>query len=154
MIHILLYISRSNKDILYSSGTCTQCFVITCKRKESEKEYIHIYTYTYTGVTESLHLKLTRHCNSTTLQLEKDQENRDDNNKVNEIQPHPALCPRKLIINDKISQPPCPLLLITFDQWEAHPETGQPRQCPNSPVSQPFLRTSLILKPLLLQANE
>ena len=53
-----------NKDLLYSTGSYTQYFVITYMGKESEKEYIYSFFYVYIYVCVKLnhcvvHLKLT-----------------------------------------------------------------------------------------------
>ena len=65
-IHTLLYIRQiTDKDLLYSTGSCTQYSVLTYMRKESKKRMnIHIC------ITESRCCtpKLTQHCKSTILQ--------------------------------------------------------------------------------------
>ena len=64
----LLYIKYiAIKDLLYSTGTYTQYFVILFNGQESEKEYIHIYsTYMYMCVCVYLnHLSCTPETNTT-----------------------------------------------------------------------------------------
>ena len=51
------------KDLVYSTGNYTQCFVIICKRKQSEK---HICMYSWTSVAC---LKFTQICKSIIIQL-------------------------------------------------------------------------------------
>ena len=50
----------TNKDLLYSTGNCTQCFVITCKGKESENEFVcvcvYIYVYIYKIYSEYMYV--------------------------------------------------------------------------------------------------
>ena len=44
-IYTLLYIKQiTNKELLYSTGNCTQHSIITYTGKESEKEWIYVYT--------------------------------------------------------------------------------------------------------------
>ena len=58
-IYTLLCIKQiTSKHILYTTGNCTQYFVITCKGKEYEKEQIYINHF-------AIHLKLTQYCKST-----------------------------------------------------------------------------------------
>ena len=52
--------SIDNKDLLCSTGNCTQYLVITYKGKNSEKEYMYIYLNHFT-----VHLKLTQYCKSS-----------------------------------------------------------------------------------------
>jgi len=55
--HTLLCIRRiTNKDLLYSTGSSTQYFVITYKGKESEKAYIYTHTYTHTHMYTHIHM--------------------------------------------------------------------------------------------------
>ena len=43
-IYTVLYIKQIiNKDLLYSIGNYTQCFIITYNRKEPEREYLYIH---------------------------------------------------------------------------------------------------------------
>ena len=65
-IYTLLYVKQiTNKDLLYSTGNCTQYFVITYKGKKSEKK-IDIYVC----ITESLcYTSEIQHCKSTILQF-------------------------------------------------------------------------------------
>jgi len=44
-----LSFSFLHKDLVYSTGHCTQYFIITYKGRESE-EYIYTYTHTYTHI--------------------------------------------------------------------------------------------------------
>ena len=71
----LLYIEWiKNKVLLYSTGNCTQYFVITCKGKEPEKEYLSIYISICPSIYLNhcaVHIKLTQHCKSTILQIKK-----------------------------------------------------------------------------------
>ena len=43
----LLYMWKNNKDLLCSSGNCTQYLIITYNGAVSEKEHIYIHTHTY-----------------------------------------------------------------------------------------------------------
>ena len=43
----LLYMWKNNKDLLYSSGNCTQYLIITYNGEESEKEHTHTHTHTH-----------------------------------------------------------------------------------------------------------
>ena len=66
-IYTLLYIKYIiSKDLPYSTGNCTQYFVITSKGKESEKEYTYIYMYVLLNHC-AVHLKLI-YCKSTICQ--------------------------------------------------------------------------------------
>ena len=42
---------KNNKDLLYSSGNCTQYLIITYNGEESEKEHTHTHTHTHTRIT-------------------------------------------------------------------------------------------------------
>ena len=46
----------------------TQCFIITCKRRESEKEFVCVCVYVELN-HYAIHLKLTKHYESTILQF-------------------------------------------------------------------------------------
>ena len=53
-------------ELLYGTGNYIQYQVITYNGKESEKEYTHMELNHF-----AIHLKLTQHCKSATLQLKK-----------------------------------------------------------------------------------
>ena len=57
--------SKTNKDLLYSTGNSTQYSVITYMGKESEKELIYVYVYLNHF---AVYPKLTQHCTSTIIQ--------------------------------------------------------------------------------------
>ena len=63
LIYTPLYIKQiTNKDLLYSTGNCTQYPVMTYMRKVSEKEWIHVYVLLFHF---ALQQKAIQHCKST-----------------------------------------------------------------------------------------
>ena len=64
-IYTTIYKWITNKDLLYSTGSYIQYFIITYMGKESEKEYTHAQVK---WNHFALHFKLTQHCISTKLQ--------------------------------------------------------------------------------------
>ena len=68
--YTLLYIKQmNNKDLLYSTGNYIQYLVINYKRIW-KSIYVYVCVYIYVNHF-AVHLKLTRHCKSTILQLKK-----------------------------------------------------------------------------------
>ena len=74
--YTLVYIKQvNNKDLLYRTGSYIQYLVMTYSGKESEKEYVYIYLYISLYIYIKyrymnhfvVHLKLTQHCKSTTI---------------------------------------------------------------------------------------
>ena len=63
LIYTPLYIKQiTNKDLLYSTGNCTQYPVMTYTGKVSEKEWIHVYVLLFHF---ALQQKPIQHCKST-----------------------------------------------------------------------------------------
>ena len=51
-MYTLLFIKKmTNKDLLYSTGDCTQYFAMVYMGKESKNEWIYVFLYTYICVS-------------------------------------------------------------------------------------------------------
>ena len=64
-LYTTIYKETIKKDLLYSTGSYTQYFVITYKKSDSEKEYRYNVNHV------AVHMKLEQHFKSTIFQFRK-----------------------------------------------------------------------------------